>query len=121
MPRSTRQIADTHTSSRWVLHCLGLFAVALCYFLLLGPTGLPRVFVLQDTVRQRSDDAYARIVANADLRQRLDRLRHDDQALAEEARSSGFVRPDEVILILPTDTAASPRGTNATAHVKNSR
>lgn len=83
------------------MRALGVLASFLIYLLFFSPSGIPKLRMLQATVADRADTLLGRIVANNDLQQRLVTLRHDDGAFEEMARGRGFVRPGEIVLVLP--------------------
>jgi cell division protein FtsB len=101
---------SSHTFSLWLVRALGVFAVVLAYSLFLGPFGFPYLHDQQDSVAERSERVFERIQVNRTLERRLEALQNDPRALDAELRASqNWVRPGEIMIVLPTEggTAAS--------------
>jgi hypothetical protein len=97
---------SSHTFSLWAVRGLGAFALVLAYSLFLGPFGFRGLYAQQGSVAERSNRVFERVRVNQDL----DALQNDPRALDEELRSSqNWVRPGEVMIVLPSDTPTTPR------------
>jgi cell division protein FtsB len=99
--RPGRKSNDEHRTYEWSVRALGVLASFLVYLLFFSPSGIPKLRMHQATVAERADIVLGRIYANNDLQQRLDTLENDDRAFEEMARGRGFVRPGEIVLVLP--------------------
>lgn len=101
---------SSHTFSLWLVRGLGVLALMLAYSLLLGPYGFRGLYDRQGSVAERSYRAFERIQVNQGLERRLDALQNDPRALDAELRSSqNWVRPGEVMIVLPSEAATTPR------------
>ena len=98
---------SSHTVFAWLVRLLGVSAIVLAYSLFLGPYGLPGLRSLRTQVADRSDRVHERILANAALEERLEALKNDPRALETELRTSqNWVRPGEVMIVVPPPDAA---------------
>ncbi len=87
-----------------MVRALGVFAMVLAYSLFLGPFGFRGLRAQQGSVAERSTRVFERVQVNRDLEQRLDALQNDPRALDSELRASqNWVRPGEVMIVLPSD------------------
>jgi hypothetical protein len=101
---------SSHTVFLWLVRALGLFAIALAYSLFLGPYGFRGLAAQQGSVSERSSRAFERIQVNRGLERRLDALQNDPRALDSELRASqNWVRPGEVMIVLPAESAGPSR------------
>jgi cell division protein FtsB len=101
---------SSHTFFFWLVRGLGVLAIALAYSLFLGPYGYRGLRQQQEAVAERSNLVFERIQANRNLEQRLDALQNDPRALDAELRSSqNWVRPGEVMILLPQEGETPPR------------
>jgi len=101
---------SSHNVFLWLVRALGMLAIALAYSLFLGPYGFRGLHDQQSSVIERSSRAFERIQANRSLERRLDALQNDPRALDSELRSSqNWVRPGEVMIVLPSETLNPPR------------
>jgi cell division protein FtsB len=99
---------SSHTFFLWLIRALGVFALALAYSLFLGPYGVRGLHAQQESVAERSGRVLERVRINQDLEQRLDALQNDPRALDAELRSTqNWVRPGEVMIVLPPEPAGS--------------
>lgn len=99
---------SSHTFFLWLVRALGVFAIVLAYSLFLGPFGYRGLQAQQSSVAERSSRVFERIQANRSLEKRLDALQNDPRAVDSELRSSqNWVRPGEVMIVLPPETAAA--------------
>jgi cell division protein FtsB len=99
---------SSNTFSLWLVRALGVFAVILAYSLFLGPFGFRGLHDQQDGVAERSSRVFERIQVNKDLEGRLDALQNDPRALDAELRASqNWVRPGEVMIVLPAEGATT--------------
>ncbi len=100
---------STHTFSLWLIRALSVAAVMLAYSVFLGPYGLRGLADRQGNVAERSNRVFDRIQANRGLEQRLEALQNDPRALDAELRASqNWVRPGEVMIVLPSETGPNP-------------
>ena len=98
---------SSHTFFLWLVRALGVFAIALAYSLFVGPFGYRGLRDQQGSVAERSMRVVERIRANQSLEKRLDALQNDPRALDSELRSSqNWVRPGEVMIVLPSQSEA---------------
>lgn len=96
-------MASSHSHFSWLVRALGVIAFALAYSLFLGPYGLRGLRDQQEAVAERSSRVFERIQVNRGLEKRLDALQNDPRALDAELRSSqNWVRPGEVMIVLPS-------------------
>ncbi len=102
---------SSHTFFLWLVRALGVLAIVLAYSLFLGPYGFRNLHDQQDSVAERSERVFERIQVNRGLEKRLDALQNDPRALDAELRASqNWVRPGEVMIVLPSESgAAAPR------------
>lgn len=99
---------SSHTFSLWLVRALGVFAVVLAYSLFLGPYGFRGLVDQQGSVTERSGRVFERIQVNRGLERRLEALQKDPRALDAELRSTqNWVRPGEVMIVLPSEGAAT--------------
>jgi len=99
---------SSHTVFLWLIRALGVFALVLAYSLFVGPYGVRGLLAQQASVAERSSRVFERIQVNRQLEQRLDALQNDPRALDAELRTSqNWVRPGEVMIVLPAETAVS--------------
>ena len=93
-----------HTLYLWLVRLLGVAALVLAYSLVFGPYGLAGLQSKRSGIAERSGRIFERVQVNQDLEKRLEALQSDPRALDEELRSSqSWVRPGEVMIILPTE------------------
>jgi cell division protein FtsB len=85
----------------WLVRAIGAVALLAAYSLLFGPYGIQRFVDMRRNVHERSERAYERIQANASLEERLDALQNDPRTVDTELRSANWVRPGEVMIVLP--------------------
>lgn len=98
---------SSHTFFLWMVRALGVFALLLAWSLAFGPYGLRQLHDQSEGVAERSSRVFERIQANHHLEQRLDALQNDPRALDAELRSSqNWVRPGEVMIVLPAEAPA---------------
>ena len=103
---------SSHNVFLWLVRALGACALALAWSLLLGPYGFRNLHDQRDSVMERSSRAFERIQANQALEKRLDALQNDPRALDAELRSSqNWVRPGEVMIVLPAESPGAAKGT----------
>ena len=102
---------SSHTFSLWLVRALSVFAVMLAYSLFLGPYGFRGLYDQQGSVAERSGRVFERIQVNRGLERRLEALQNDPRALDAELRASqNWVRPGEVMIVLPSEAApTAPR------------
>ena len=101
---------SSHNVFLWLVRALGLCAIALAWSLFLGPYGLRGLHDQQGSVMERSSRAFERIQANQALEKQLDDLQNDPRALDAELRSSqNWVRPGEVMIVLPSESPGASR------------
>lgn len=101
---------SSHTFSLWLVRALGACALMLAYSLFLGPYGFRGLQDQRGSVAERSGRVFERIQANRDLERRLDALQNDPRALDAELRSSqNWVRPGEIMIVLPNDSDSPDR------------
>ena len=87
-----------------MVRALGVVALALAYSLFFGPYGFRGLSAQQENVAERSGRVFERIQVNHGLEQRLNALQNDPRALDSELRASqNWVRPGEVMIVLPSD------------------
>ena len=95
---------SSHTFLAWLVRALGLVVVVLAWSLFLGPYGFSDLHDLRQNVTERSGRVLERIEANEALEERLEALQKDPRALDSELRSSqNWVRPGEVMIVLPSE------------------
>jgi cell division protein FtsB len=98
---------SSHTFSLWLVRALGAFAIVLAYSLFLGPYGFRGLRDQQESVAERSSRVFERIQVNRGLERRLEALQNDPRALDAELRASqNWVRPGEIMIVLPQDGGA---------------
>jgi len=101
---------SSHTFSLWLVRALGVFAVMLAYSLFLGPYGFRGLHDQEGSVAERSGRVFERIQVNRSLEKRLEALQNDPRALDAELRASqNWVRPGEVMIVLPPEDGAAGR------------
>jgi cell division protein FtsB len=101
---------SSHTFSLWLVRALGVFAIVLAWSLFLGPYGFRNLRDEQESVTERSERVFERIQVNRSLEERLDALQNDPRALDAELRASqNWVRPGEVMIVLPSEGGAGAR------------
>jgi cell division protein FtsB len=106
--RINSTMRSSHTFSLWLVRALGVFAIVLAWSLFLGPYGFRNLHDQHESVAERSERVFERIQANRGLEQRLDALQNDPRALDAELRASqNWVRPGEVMIVLPQETGGS--------------
>jgi cell division protein FtsB len=105
--KQVRRSNVEHRSYEWAVRGLAGLAIALLYALFLSPSGIPKLRSLENVLKSRSDAVVERIRINSELETKLEGLRNDDRTLEEVARSSGFARPAEIILVLPDPPTAT--------------
>lgn len=99
---------SSHTFFLWMVRALGVFALLLAWSLAFGPYGLRQLNDQREDVAERSERVFERVQANQDLERRLDALQNDPRALDAELRSSqNWVRPGEVMIVLPSEAPGS--------------
>ena len=110
-PRGVRPMRSSHSFSLWLVRALGVFALMLAYSLFIGPYGFRGLHDQQASVAERSSRVFERVRVNQGLEQRLGALQNDPRALEAELRSSqNWVRPGEVMIVLPSEAApTTPR------------
>lgn len=92
------------TVNLWFVRALGVLALVLAYSLFFGPYGYGGLRDQQGSVTERSGRVFERIQANQALERRLDALQNDPRALDSELRASqNWVRPGEVMIVLPSE------------------
>jgi cell division protein FtsB len=102
-------VRSSHTFSLWLVRALGVFAIVLAWSLFLGPYGVRNLRDQQVSVAERSERAFERIQVNRTLERRLDALQNDPRALDAELRASqNWVRPGEVMIVLPAENGPVP-------------
>ena len=95
---------SSHTFSLWLVRALGVVSMILAYSLFLGPFGVRGLRDQQGSVTERSNRVFERIQVNQVLERRLNALQNDPRALDSELRSSqNWVRPGEVMIVLPSE------------------
>ena len=100
---------SSHTFSLWLVRALGVFAIVLAWSLFLGPYGVRNLHEEQESVADRSERAFERIQVNRTLEKRLEALQNDPRALDAELRASqNWVRPGEVMIVLPSENGPGP-------------
>jgi cell division protein FtsB len=104
-------LRSSHTFSLWLVRALGVFAIVLAWSLFLGPYGFRNLRDEQESVADRSGRVYERVQVNRALEKRLESLQNDPRALDAELRASqNWVRPGEVMIVLPPENGAgAPR------------
>ena len=77
--------------------------------LVFGRDGAASLLALRAERQRLGEEAVALLQQNADLRDRIDRLRTDDRFLESLARRElGFVRPDEIVYRFHRPAKARP-------------
>jgi len=85
---------------RTLLAILAAVNIALIIGILIGNHGLRQYLRLRATLKQRSGEAYERIVRNQALREQLTSIRTDQRAVEEIARSTlGVAGTDEIVYV----------------------
>lgn len=104
-------MGSSHTFSLWLVRALGVAALLLAYLLLLGPYGLRGLQQSREGVTERSNRVFERVQVNQKLEKHLEALQNDPRALDAELRASqNWVRPGEVMIVLPPGGGAvTPR------------
>jgi cell division protein FtsB len=101
---------NPHGFILWLVRGLGIFTLVLAWSLLLSPYGLRGLRDQQDSVAERSNRVFERIQVNRALEKRLDSLQKDPRALDAELRSlQNWVRPGEIMIVLPSENPTSGR------------
>jgi cell division protein FtsB len=107
-PPGRFSMRSSHTFFLWMVRALGVFALALAYSLFLGPYGFRGLHAQQEAVAERSSRVFERIQVNRGLERRLEALQNDPRALDSELRASqNWVRPGEVMIVLPPENGAA--------------
>ncbi len=85
---------------------LALVTAGLLYGILVGKHGLRRYLELRSMSARRSGEAYARVVRNRSLLERIDGLRTDARVLESEARAKlGVAGKDEIVYVFRVQPA----------------
>ena len=94
----------------WLLYLLGALIVAVALVTVIGERGALLVWRLRGEKSQLDEQNYRLQKENEALRQRIARIRHDDQYLEKLAREElNLVRPGDVVYRFPKVAARNDR------------
>lgn len=99
-----------YVKSRWLLCGLACSIVALSLYTIIGERGAVHLWRLRGEKAKLDGQNYRLSKENEALRQRINRLRHDDSYLEKIAREElNLVRPGEIIYRFPPSEPRSKR------------
>lgn len=86
------------TSRRWVIYTVSALLVSMSLFTAFGERGAFHLWRLRGEKKKLEEKNYLVQKENEALRERIDRIRHDDLYLEKVAREElGLVRPGEIL------------------------
>ena len=89
---------SSRSSQRWIIYAFSSLLFALSLFTAFGERGVLRLWRLWGEKKQLEERNFLFQKENDALRERIDRIRHDDLYLEKIAREElGLVRPGEII------------------------
>jgi len=89
---------QSRSSQRWLVYVLSSLLVAFALFTAFGERGVFHLWRLRGEKGQLDEKNYALQKENDALRERIDRIRHDDRFLEKLAREElGLIRPGEIV------------------------
>jgi len=88
----------SRSSPRWIVYLFSSLLVALAVFTALGERGIFHLWRLRDEKKQLQEKNFLLQKENDALRERVDRVRRDDDYLEKIAREElGLTRPGETV------------------------
>ena len=89
---------SSRSSQRWIIYLFSSLFVALAFFTALGERGVFHLWRLWGEKKQLQERNFVLQKENETLRERVDRIRHDDLYLEKIAREElGMIRTGEIV------------------------